>query len=283
MIKTSLRKSIFFMLSMLLLIISCRKEEVKEAENYHAAKNNSYAENAFADIFKWVDDNHRWMEDSILGLGNSGTYVPMEGVNITYTPMDSLTYPKLLTINFGSAGVMCLDGKIRKGKIVAAITGRHNKQGTVITIIPNNFYVNEYFMEGNYKVSCTGTNSSNNLVFKDEVTGGKLISPDGTIYWECNRTREYIAGSITPWPNVFDDVYHITGGSSGTDVTGRMYLTNIVDPLVLKMSCKWITSGTLEITPEELSVRTVDYGDGDCNPKAEVTIVDKTFNFIMSW
>lgn len=265
---------------------SCKDEEEKEAENYFSAKNNSYAENVFADIFKWVNDAQLNMENELFNAAkgiNTTENDLKNNVIITLSPMDTTTWPKMLTINFGPNNVMCLDGKKRKGKISAAITGRFNNPGTVITIIPSNYYINDFYTEGTLKIICAGFTGSGNILFREDVKEAKVATPDGTIYWECDRDRELISGKETPWPNIYDDVYKITGSSWGTDVTGRIYETNIVNPLKYNMNCKWVKEGSLEITPEGISVRSVDYGDDGCNPHASVTIADKTYNFVMAW
>ncbi len=265
---------------------SCKDEEEKEAENYHSAKNNSYAESVFADIFKWVNEAQLRMEDSIYNLSKSNNFNTdylLNNVSITLSPMDTLTWPKMLTINFGPNNIICLDGKNRKGKIAAAITGRFNKKGTIITIVPSNYYINDFYIEGTLKIICAGVNSVGNFLFREEVKEAKVITPDGTTYWECDRDRELITGIATPWPNIYDDVYKITGTSKGADITGRLYETEIINPLIYSMNCKWFKEGSLEITPERLSIRSVDYGNDGCNPQASVTIADKTYNYIMSW
>lgn len=269
-----------------LLTVGCKDEEEKDAENYYSVKNNSYCENVFADIFKWINNAQLLMEDSLYKTSKSSyntTLFNTDAIHISLTPNDTTTWPKILTINFGSTNIMCLDGKNRKGKITAAVTGKFNKQGTVITAITSEYYVNNLYVEGTIKLICAGLNSAGHLLFRENVTNAKIVTPDGVTYWECDRDRELISGKQTPWPNIYDDIYKITGKSSGTDVTGRLYEAKIINPLKHYINCKWMQEGSLEITPDGLSIRSVDYGNDGCNPDAKITIADKTYNFIMIW
>jgi hypothetical protein len=46
----------------------------------------------------------------------------------------------------------------------------------------------------------------------------------------------------------------------------------ITDPLRVEIGCPWLVSGDLEVRPEGLSSRVVDYGDGNCDSKVVVTV-----------
>jgi hypothetical protein len=77
-----------------------------------------------------------------------------------------------------------------------------------------------------------------------------------------------------------DDEYDITGSASGTNRIGKNYaiLIDNDNPLHVKVGCRWIVSGKVNITPEGKPGRLVDYGTGACDNDATVTINSRTFN-----
>jgi len=74
-------------------------------------------------------------------------------------------------------------------------------------------------------------------------------------------------------------MYSITGSASGTTGTGTHFTVSITSPIIVKLSC-WFESpskpglvqGTLQITPDGKPVRTIDYGSGDCDNTATITV-----------
>ena len=75
--------------------------------------------------------------------------------------------------------------------------------------------------------------------------------------------------------------YSLTGTASGVNRNGLVYEMNIVDPLIFSIDCKWIKKGVLDIIPEGLATRTLDYGDGECDSQATLSIGKWTFPFYM--
>jgi hypothetical protein len=172
---------------------------------------------------------------------------------------------------------LCNDGRYRRGKIKATYTGRYRNAGTVITTTFENYYVNDNQVKGTKKVTNAGSNAAGNLVYTVEVNG-ELIKANnsGTVTWISNRQREWLAGENTPLV-LTDDVYSITGSSSGVNVSGTGYSVVIKQPLVRAISCRWFQSGKLDITPQGKLTRTLDYGSTGCDDNATVTIAGRSF------
>src|SRR5262249_32088485 len=125
-------------------------------------------------------------------------------------------------------------------------------------------------------VTNEGHNSSGNLHYAINVITAIITLPTGqTIVWTSQRDREWIQGESTLL--IFDDVYSITGSASGTDQNGNPFTVTITNPLIVKVTCPWITEGTLSITHGSLPTATLDYGDGTCDDQATVTINGNTF------
>jgi len=261
---------------------SCGKAKLNRTTTTSA--DNSLAENAFNDVYKVVnetaEDEDGSKETNAYSFGNCAT--------VTVDPAwpDS-TFPKTITVDFGTVNCMGTDGKQRRGSIKYTISDRYRNEGCIMTVTPNNYYVNEYKVEGSKKVTNNGRNNDDNLSYTIEVTDGQVTTPEGEIItWESTRTREWIEGEETTiWTSglagITDDVYSITGSASGVNRDGRNFTVTIIEPLIVKIDCRWVTKGILEIAPEDIKVRTVDYGDGNCDNEATVEIGNKTYNIVL--
>ena len=188
--------------------------------------------------------------------------------SITVTPNDS-TYPKTITIDFGDSCVG-LDGKLRSGKIIINLTAPLRKPGSVLTVTLENFYINHIHIEGTKTISNLSENGA--IKFSVQVTGGKVTFPGGRGYsYESSKTRAQVAGMDTK--TCRDDVFEITGSATIKFNNGVVVNFEIVDPLVKKVACPWLSDGTLKIAIND-HVLKIDYGfphNGDCDNKALLT------------
>jgi len=73
------------------------------------------------------------------------------------------------------------------------------------------------------------------------------------------------------------DVWRIEGNSSGVTREGLAWTASYPSALVKKNSCKWVSSGSILVTPQGLAPRTINFGEGTCDNKATLTIEDKTY------
>ena len=127
------------------------------------------------------------------------------------------------------------------------------------------------------------------------VSGGKLTYPNGDVAtWQSTRTRKWVEGANTSFsfnPQdsacflnlgcLLDDVYEITGSASGVATNGKKYDVTITTALRVQF-CGYIpevTEGVIEIQPDGLLLRTVDFGDKTCDNEGTVTIKKKTYTF----
>jgi hypothetical protein len=203
---------------------------------------------------------------------------------------DSVFWPKTVTIDFGTDGCTGPFGTVRKGKIIIVVTDRFWKEGSTRTVTFEEFSVNDFVVEGTKTITNQGRNNDENMVFSVVLTGGKVTNPEGKeITRDFTRTRTWIEGELTPrfrW----DDIYLIEGEASGINRFGKSYTRTIIDPLMVKTACMWITSGMVEIVNYDVTSNTdgmvidesskieilLDYGDGECDDKATITVNEET-------
>lgn len=253
-----------------LFLTGCRKENtnsVIDADTI-SAEDNATAEMVFDDVFALMDEAAKDQP----GLRQSGFRASCADITV-----DTTVSPRVLTLDFG-AGCTGNDGRTRSGKIIITFTGRYRDQGTVITHTFDNYYVNGNKVEGTKTVTNMGRNAMGNLYYKIEVKNAKITTDNGVISWESTREREWTNGEGTA--SILDDEYNITGTASGTNRNGKSYaiLIDNNNPLHVKIGCRWIVSGAVNITPDGKPGRTVDYGAGECDNDATVTINGRTFD-----
>jgi hypothetical protein len=201
--------------------------------------------------------------------------------------IDTIDALRTITIDFGTSPCLCSDwdNRYREGKIMATWTGAYRDSGTVITIVTQDYFQGVLPTQMNsfaYSKTVTnmGHNDNGNLHYAINVSEALITLWSGeTITWTSQRDREWTAGE--PTLLIFDDVYSITGSASGVDRNGDPFTVNITNPLIVKLSCPWITQGTLEITRGTNPTSTLDYGDGTCDDIASVTFNGNTITFHM--
>ena len=76
-------------------------------------------------------------------------------------------------------------------------------------------------------------------------------------------------------------MYSITGTASGTAFDGTHFTSNITSALIVALNCRWIEEGKIEFKPDGKLTRTIDFGNGDCDNKATVTIAGISFNILL--
>ncbi len=189
--------------------------------------------------------------------------------SITVSPNDS-TYPKTVTIDFGPDGCLCADGKFRRGAIVIHLTAPIRRPGAVMTITLDNFYLNRAKIEGTKIVSNLSENGD--IRFTVQVVGGKVTHPNGRGYkYDGIKYVKQIEGGATR--ELRDDVYKLEVRSKTEYNNGLIINLNTETPLIKKMTCHWISDGTLKIKINS-RILYLNYGapsNGDCDNKALLT------------
>jgi hypothetical protein len=268
----------FLLFSIITLAVSCKKDG-KEANTREAAENNAFAEAQFNDVTTLVDQASATGSVTFGAAGTSGgngIEGPL-GSPCVSVIVDTTANPRSITIDFGNTNCLCLDGRNRRGIIVATYTGKYRDAGTVINITFQNYYVNDFHISGTKTITNQGLNQANNLVYKVEVDGSvEKPNNGGTFTWISTRYREWKAGASTPL-NVLDDVYSITGNASGVNPDGSEYTLTATTALVRKMNCRWFESGIIELTQPNVPKITLDYGGSGCDAMATISVLGVTY------
>ena len=181
---------------------------------------------------------------------------------------------KTILIDFGSTNCEGKDGRDRRGKILVSYTGRYREVGSVITITPDNYFVNDNQIQGTKVVTNLGDTDGDTFTEFHVVMNGSVTLADnkGTITFEADKYREWVAGEATEERS--DDAFDVWGTASGSHADGKSY-TAVADkatPLHRIAGCRHWVSGILNITPAGKPTRSIDFGNGTCDDQAVVTV-----------
>ncbi|MCC6724958.1 MAG: hypothetical protein IT258_10645 [Saprospiraceae bacterium] len=245
-------------LALTVLFTACKKEDndTIQSEQLVAAEDQTSANDVYEDVDEQVDE--------AIETRGAGEDCP----TITISPADG-SYPRLMTIDFGTTGCTGLDGRIRTGQIVVNLTDTLTNTGAVRTATFVDFHVDGAHIEGTRTLTNVGTDANGHSTFTRTVTGGKITYPNGKVTsWEANHNLTLVEGGDTHV--LLDNVWEVTGGATGVNRNGKAFTTEITTPLVRKRSCRWVVSGVKSMTIDGKTL-TIDYGDGTCDRKATVT------------
>jgi hypothetical protein len=178
------------------------------------------------------------------------------------------TWPNTITIDYG-AGCTRPDGRVLKGQILVVQTDEIRNAGAVRTVTHNNFFVDDVEITGTRIWTNNGTDDTG-LFSYTKTADIALLFPDGTSNtWTSTRTTTLVSGgNTTTW---LDNVWSSTGSATGTNRNGEPYSATITTPLIKNATCRWISEGVIEFTRNG-NVSTLDFGDGDCDRWASLTL-----------
>lgn len=199
--------------------------------------------------------------------------------SVTIVPADTNTYPKTVTVNFGT-GCTGWYGILRSGSITYTLSGKLKNPGTTVTAAYNNYKVNGYKIEGSYSLT-NNSSISNGVMLTSTVTGGKVTYPDGTTWYSYsgNRTIKQTGGIGSL--NYTDYVFSITGAHSYASYKGNTLTDSVTSPLIKQASCQYISSGTVAFTFNGSIKGTLDYGSGTCDNLATLSIGTQSKSIVL--
>jgi len=182
------------------------------------------------------------------------------------------TVNHVITIDFGT-GCTGHWGHVRSGQIIIHYTGNdYFTPGFQRIVTFNNYYIDNRHVEGTRTITNNGFNTASHLNWTINAQNMKVTRPNGNYHqWNSLRNREMLAGDST-LTDASDDIYSITGSTSGINSNGVTCSATITNPLIKDGSCFFrIVSGTIVITPSNKPQITIDYGSGNCDDLATVT------------
>lgn len=267
------RLKVLFAISLMFIAFnSCQKEEISATtDEIKLSQQETQAEEVLADVDLLVDEaldlNFGFLKSASIESAVYLSDCPEITVNKT-------TSPQVMTIDFGTS---CTgkDGKIRSGKIIVISTA-FNTFPSVRTKSFDNFIVDGKTIAGSVvkTISKDQENNFRTAQIQENVT---ITFPEteGTAQRVANLTRQYQRNTLA---NRLDNQVVSWGTVEFTRISGVKVAKTITaeKPLVFKAACHHIVSGTVSFTTSNSRSWKINYGNGECDNKATLTIGDKT-------
>lgn len=239
---------------------SCNKEEVNKTTDEEQVTDEDVV--TMEDLYQNTEDELEFQ----IEMRDENNDCP----TVTVVPDDG-SFPRTVTIDYGPDGCEGPNGRVRRGMIVVTQTNHMHIEGAVRTANLVDFYIDDVHLQGTKTWTNEGFDSQGNVTFTRTVENGSATFPnDAVATWQASHTMTQIAGGNTPFI-LLDNVFEITGSSSGVNRNGIPFSSEITTPLVKEKICPWIVSGIREVTVGQFT-RTIDYGDGQCDRWATVTL-----------
>lgn len=278
---TMKRKNVLLLMTAFLAIglmfSGCKKDKSLVSEDQTTPANDfALIENIFDDVNAIADEAAMGNTGLLKSTDDSSYGIMSPCATVT---RDTTVFPRTITIDFGTTNCLCHDGNYRRGKIMVSHTDRYFVPGSVKTITFDNYFENDNQVLGTKTITNNGRNEANNLSWTKVVDGTIIFATGETKHWTANSTREWIEGDGSLIR--IDDVFLLTGLSTITRISGETFTHTILTPLRKEMSCHNIVSGIVEITSPEKPTRTLDYGTGECDNLATVTVNGETHTIIL--
>jgi len=263
---------------------ACQKE--KEDPALLLAEEEVIEETLWAELLGEVDDigsllhgndylNASPKNDNELDVKNRPTTSGQRIVTVEQIPGESAwpRFPRKVTIQYIDWQVG--QGPVKNGFKYIVLNGPIDKPGTSRIITTQDYTVGGNLIEGTKTIARLDATN-----WKITLVGGKTTFEDGTIATrEMTRNRKWVAGTLTPF-FIWDDEFEITGNTNGTRRNEVTYTSTITKPILRKMACKWFVSGTKEMISNNNTI-IIDYGDGECDNIATVTVNGETREITM--
>lgn len=252
----------YFFALLLVSFISCTKEDEKSTDNLDS---EMVGANMTADFTSELDFN------SGIDVANTNSSYSSKTTNeasaipacatVTVNNTTPGVFPKIFTINFGTGCTQ--NGITRSGILTITLSGYVMTNGSTMTIERSNYYVNLRKIEG----TVVYTNETTNVSIPQwtrTLTNGQITLPNGAIFTHSGtRTVKQTAGVSTAL--LGDNIYEVISGTHTVNRPNGSTLTStVVQPLVKKYACNYISQGQLNLQGTILN-GILDYGNNDCD------------------
>ncbi|MCC6691153.1 MAG: hypothetical protein IT235_06425 [Bacteroidia bacterium] len=254
---------------LLLCFNACHKSDRDSDNETQSSVDNAIANEIFNDVFK-----------QIAYYADSNSVFKLSSAACDSSWITGSVYPKTLYIKFDSVSG-CTDamGINHKGKIISVLSKKLTDSLAVITTTFSGFSRNGYSVSGNQTLTNKGR-LNGKTTFGMNVNNCTIVTSSGkTITWNAQLTYTLSAGDTTG--TFVDDEFSVTGSANGTGTQGETFTVKVTKSLTFVLVCSRITSGTLSITPGNLSPRTVDFGNGVCDNNITVTTPNKSYTIAL--
>jgi hypothetical protein len=223
---------------------------------------------------------------SIGGSTGRGDSLP-SCASVTIFHLNTVGFPIKIITEFSASGCLCNDGHVRKGRIISIFTDRLSAPGAVATTSFDNFWVDSIHVEGTHKITNTSASGTTAQIYTVDIDS-KLTKTNGNYSeWHNHYVLTQTDGITYPIQFAYQTYgFKIFPGSAFGKVKRNDVLVawraEVIEPLVKRYNCRWISKGIVRITRENLATNSpwvgqLDYSFpnspiGGCDNRAKLTV-----------
>lgn len=263
-------------LALVIMTFSCSKDD-NSSSNSSDAKIESNLDLIADDVSKVVDDQFN-VQQGLSGRNIESYTSFLPSCAVVTLVVDGTTWTR--TVVFTNCTMP--NGNVLDGTIIVSGSTDFNAAAHTISYSFVNFHHNNILVEGNRTVvrtlASTPTLAAIHPVANVSIDM-TITLPNGNSHHRVgNRIREMIAGYDTP--NIWlDNIFSVTGSWTTTFANGTQ--SSIIEtPLIVKMNCPNIVSGVINFVRNS-NTGSIDYGNGDCDNQAVLTINGTSTNITL--
>lgn len=178
-------------------------------------------------------------------------------------------YPVVITIDYGDSTIL-KNGRAISGIVTIEISAEKHTDGATRTITYTDCSIDSVTVNGVCTEVFNGDDeNSRAITTSSDVT---FVLADGTVIDRTgNHVRNWVGGLDTPLEHE-DDIIETTGSTEASTSTGNVWVREIIIPLVKIGECHHHVSGVVELSQNGEVLATLDYGDGECDELAILTV-----------
>ncbi len=176
-------------------------------------------------------------------------------------------FPKVVTIVYGD-DCLTRGGVQKTGTVIVTLSDSVHLPGATYTVEFVEMTIGNRMHSRTATYTNDGINDNGNQVISFTMSSTIKVRDSIIVEREAAYSREWLSGFRTP--QIGDDSFLLTGNSSLTVNGDTKFSTLITDPLLYDRACRFILSGTVEITRNDETMY-IDFGDGTCDNIAVVT------------
>ena len=259
--KNSFKGFSFYLLFLALVISSCAKKGNPD-KSIDTTNDFVVINNFTLDIFQQVDVISKKYQNG----GNN----PLNCSAMQVSGSNDSTYPKTVVASFTYNCPGSFDQRKRDGTITVVFNGNPTQQDNVLDIAVENYKIENATINCTASVTMVGINSDSAMIFNYKVSNGTIDYNGSVMSFGNDLFFEFTEGNETQ-NNYFDDEFLISGTYFGSDGSGKPFSAEISNKLSKSFSCRWVKEGSVDVIPDDLFPRILDYGFG-CDAVATAII-----------
>jgi hypothetical protein len=178
-------------------------------------------------------------------------------------------YPVLITVDYGEE-TQLNNGRTISGVVSIEVSAPRETDGATRTVTYSNCIIDSVQVDGvTIETTSTDGETSRTVSTSSDVT---ITLADGTVLERTgNNVRNWLEGFDTPMDHS-DNRIEITGTISIESSAGYVWTKEIIEPLIKISDCRHPVQGVVQFTQNGTIIATLDYGDGECDNLAILTV-----------